>query len=513
MQPATSSYPYLQEFIQALRDEIKALESKGSTTIRVSRGMLTKIEGGEYVYSFVLDETIIASDDQPIEIKLSNRSYKAVLIGKVGNAILVSTKDNLGEKIENATLIISPVFLLEALINVIETAPTRENYNFNFPHIMIGKRQLSAPSPAVDMLTSDIELNGGQKDAVRAALGNKLTFIWGPPGTGKTTVIGKIVENLLLKKERVLITSHTNIAVDTALHDVLKSSGNKEHYDKGKMLRYGIHQLSALDNYPLIFGPNIVTKNSENLLGRISAIDVEDAKLVIKNKSIELDLDSLRLIEKLLSDKKAITLKLSELKYKEEATLKTISSLEGRRSLVEDHLHKAKTNSWLKNILQGTNVKRLLESLNQIDRDLMSQKQLVKEQQQQYKLLSSNLESVINELGMAGKNIDLENVTTVKLVWELEFNLKKIDNLRQERRSIREQIDQMSKLVLNAAQVVATTLTKCYLRPDMLAQKFDLVIIDEVSMSQIPQLFIAMGARQKSCSRRGFSSVAPNRTK
>ena len=42
-------------------------------------------------------------------------------------------------------------------------------------------------------------------------------LIHGPPGTGKTTVITEIVQNLLKKGQRVLITSHTNVAVDNVL--------------------------------------------------------------------------------------------------------------------------------------------------------------------------------------------------------------------------------------------------------------------------------------------------------
>jgi len=64
------------------------------------------------------------------------------------------------------------------------------------------------------------ELDESQAKAVEAALGlgdNELLLIVGPPGTGKTRVIAKVAYELAFRGERVLISSHTNRAVDNAI--------------------------------------------------------------------------------------------------------------------------------------------------------------------------------------------------------------------------------------------------------------------------------------------------------
>ncbi|MFH9864080.1 AAA domain-containing protein [Streptomyces sp. NPDC017202] len=41
--------------------------------------------------------------------------------------------------------------------------------------------------------------------------------MWGPPGTGKTTVLKRAIGDLTARGDRVLLVSATNVAVDNAL--------------------------------------------------------------------------------------------------------------------------------------------------------------------------------------------------------------------------------------------------------------------------------------------------------
>ncbi len=69
-------------------------------------------------------------------------------------------------------------------------------------------------------LSDGTVLDDSQRRAVEAALAledNEVLLITGPPGTGKTRVIAKIAEELANRGEKVLVTSHTNRAVDNAL--------------------------------------------------------------------------------------------------------------------------------------------------------------------------------------------------------------------------------------------------------------------------------------------------------
>lgn len=66
-------------------------------------------------------------------------------------------------------------------------------------------------------LPKDLALNSGQQTALAAMTTRGGFFVWGPPGTGKTTVITSAIHRALESGQSVLVTSHTNVAVDNVL--------------------------------------------------------------------------------------------------------------------------------------------------------------------------------------------------------------------------------------------------------------------------------------------------------
>ncbi|KAI4699631.1 hypothetical protein J4E81_004658 [Alternaria sp. BMP 2799] len=72
-------------------------------------------------------------------------------------------------------------------------------------------------------------LNGSQNAALAASMKHSLTFIWGPPGTGKTHTIVVIITQLLekLPKLRFLVTAPTHNAVDNMLRRFVAYPGAK----------------------------------------------------------------------------------------------------------------------------------------------------------------------------------------------------------------------------------------------------------------------------------------------
>ena len=77
-------------------------------------------------------------------------------------------------------------------------------------------------------------INDSQKEAIiKAILADDLAVIQGPPGTGKSTAIAELIWQLVRtgfkqgnKRERILLTSETNLAVDNAISRIVNTKTN-----------------------------------------------------------------------------------------------------------------------------------------------------------------------------------------------------------------------------------------------------------------------------------------------
>ncbi|KAH6203534.1 RNA-directed RNA polymerase [Parastagonospora nodorum] len=88
----------------------------------------------------------------------------------------------------------------------------------------------AAPSPIKLPVVRDATLNATQNEALTAAMNHSLTFIWGPPGTGKTHTVIVILSQLLkqLPDARFLIIAPTHNAVDNILRRFVANAASRE---------------------------------------------------------------------------------------------------------------------------------------------------------------------------------------------------------------------------------------------------------------------------------------------
>ncbi len=111
-------------------------------------------------------------------------------------------------------------------------------------------------------------LNDSQREVVNHVLGmspGDLYTVVGPPGTGKTEVIAKAADELANRGERVLVTSHTNIAVDNVIENL---AGDNPH----RVVRVGRPEKVSTEAKELML-EKVVDSETSSVSGLLDRVD------------------------------------------------------------------------------------------------------------------------------------------------------------------------------------------------------------------------------------------------
>lgn len=231
----------LSEFRDALEEEIDKIKKSGQSSTLLFGGRRIESHGADLWYRFNVEYVPSLPADTPCKLVIGKDQFDVTVISFEENSIVISTKTPLPDTIGKARLENGATVLMERLIKCIEENAEKEN--------PAGNRMLSSDCGVYPVKKifeyDDLALNTGntqsQNNAIVSALSSDITYIWGPPGTGKTTVIGQIIDELYKHDRSVLVVSHTNTAVDGAIEkaDKTYSKSNQDNDANYPILRIG----------------------------------------------------------------------------------------------------------------------------------------------------------------------------------------------------------------------------------------------------------------------------------
>ena len=139
--------------------------------------------------------------------------------------VRVAVGDFLGQLPSIATLEFDPTWLIRSLISRLEALREKpERHNPDTILRLFGRIPpvLGQMSPGRLDATS---MNDAQREALERILGSEVQLVWGPPGTGKTRLLGHAVAELA-QAGSVLVVAVTNGAVDEAASRVAQALGD-----------------------------------------------------------------------------------------------------------------------------------------------------------------------------------------------------------------------------------------------------------------------------------------------
>ncbi len=247
----------LAEFANALKDEVdEATKQSARGAVPLRNGRLIAKIGGSCQYLFTAETAFSLPGDTPGDLIVPGRAHlEATVVSVEGLTVIVSVQTDLGGFVANAQLRSNLTYLLRLLASRLEELAVGPNPAGDRLLGLVPAGGAPAPLPPTD--------NAEQDEAVSSAIGRDLTFLWGPPGTGKTKTIGRLACELFERDRTVLIVSHTNTAVDQALLNV--GTALSDALESGKIIRLGDPVQQELKERPLLLAATHVERRAEQL--------------------------------------------------------------------------------------------------------------------------------------------------------------------------------------------------------------------------------------------------------
>ncbi|MGA2790832.1 MAG: AAA domain-containing protein [Candidatus Bathyarchaeia archaeon] len=470
--------------VAALNDEIEHIKKEGgSRSYTIKNGERISEIAGRFVYSFDFDGDRLETD-VPVQLQIgdSQERIQADVVSVVGQEIMLAVKSTLPENIPKARMFADPLFILERLRDCLKSPPQ------NFNHILAHKLFRTENQPNLGRVRTKVSgnLNEFQTSAVERCLGSEVFFIWGPPGTGKTTTISTIISHAFADGKNILISSNTNVAIDNAISGAEKSIREKSGYQPGDIVRVGVPQAYVPDS---VLPQQIAKEKQEQ-------IDREIQELEKANKTIHSQIQSFREKIRILDECDRLTALEKNQREQLSQTKAQLQDLDRQESTKRDQLNKARSMSSIGRKLRRLEVDEIAIALNKISTRRQSVQTQFASDERQYRYTCTVLQPVqlkaadvigdyFVQYGTEGNKTALTDHLNEALT-SLEANTARISELEKAKSSI-------EKEIIAKAKVIGTTLAKTWLTAEIMTRKFDLVVVDEASMATLPMLYFVAG--------------------
>ncbi|MDD3466546.1 MAG: ATP-binding protein [Campylobacterales bacterium] len=312
-------------------------------------------------------------------------------------------------------------------------------------------------------------LKDAQNNVVNRGLNEEYLLVVGPAGTGKTTTIVALTDELLKQGKRVLVASHANLAVENVFKDMVDGNNFTEDElvlsiktDMPSLKKYCLKAIGEEKAKPIkdeleVLEPALLKLAviKKELLG---IIDPADA-LIASNESFANNADrEIRIIEN------------------------DIVGLEDEKAGLEKRLAKLEENGLLATLSHLVSSDKKDELANQIAgiaKKIENKKSLLEEQKNKAKAFKDQVEKQVQDIAEAKEKLALINQ-------EGKICKDRIELLKGELTDI------VGQDFFKSAKLAGTTLMSVATNKKVREAGFDVLIVDEASMANLPMLLLAI---------------------
>jgi len=271
----TITLTYLKAWKKAIQAEIIYMKRYGSSKYPVKNGHLLN-QGGSYTYYFEAVQPMRIPVGSMVRVEWGKKLVEGRVLSSEGQSVIVKLEQTLGDLISEVTIWHDPWELLEQLIQRIEEISKSKRKRARVKKLMDPSMPAKHP---IDIIKSNVH------ELVLRSKYNPITFVWGPPGTGKTYTLARVAANKYFKNKKVLVLAHSNQAVDVVMTEITAFVRVKGRLQEGDIIRYGSQLSEAVQQYESLHMNQLIIKQHPQLAA-------EKEELLNERRNLKKDLAS-----------------------------------------------------------------------------------------------------------------------------------------------------------------------------------------------------------------------------
>ena len=501
-------------FDRALDIEIDAVKKKSQEmTIDITNGQLIDTAYDSSIYQFQYRESFPIKEDIPILIIVGGKEVSGTVVSFANKLLKISIEEDLGKTIGFAQLKIDNSFLLIRLRERLEKVTQKEDkelFNINITKKVLG--EIEANTEIDDSLTKPKTLNDNQFQSLKVSSASDVMYLWGPPGTGKTFTLAEVINLFYSKKNKILLVSNTNLAVDLLLKSLCSHliAINDEDFKNCSVLRYG---KIADDDLEKNYGEFVNIDRAVERLSKDYQKQIDD--LTKKLKKIREAKEPYVLIKNAFLKYKKLDSKIKSLQIElknDKSFMKTatVDEKQWKQKIIqlEGEAAEAENIGVLKRWFTGRRTKEDIEGeILSLQNDLNDLSARIKITPKRINEMEDNLIVLENDLNIQKPIIKGQSLSeTEKYISGFEKDESEVQTKISE---IQEKINKLKDELLEKCRVTAATATQTFLKHESF-KMFDVVVIDESSMLPLPLVAYVSGlAREKVIVTGDFKQLPP----
>ncbi|WP_020519486.1 AAA domain-containing protein [Catelliglobosispora koreensis] len=314
--------------------------------------------------------------------------------------------------------------------------------------------------------------NPAQQDAVRRAMASEITFIWGPPGTGKTDVVSAIVEGSVRQGKRVLFVAPTRVAVDQALERICDRLREHPRFSSGLVRRLGeIESLSLNERYgDYILQDKVVAR-------RTAEIDAQVQQMVQARAQTSAAIKDRERFEQLSKQGADAEHVLKQAKHAFEHHQRELAQAQPMLSALDNRIKDLAADNSIIGKLRRAGISGLEQQRAVLVRKISESEQQLAAARQVHQVALDRYQNIIAKVAEANSGL-----TTQSTLEQLRHRVRQLGNAITEAATHRQEIERQ---VAAGCQVVATTVAKA-IQSRLPLSAMDIVIVDEAGMVDLP---------------------------